>query len=406
MATAIGLFDTGLGLYDRLQDFLFPNEKPRFATVQISVGNFATSNDADRSLGGDAPGVSVFDGVGSYCGTEAGHTKNDIEGTVHIDRGTSREYSISTNLHAEYISVVAGGTNGVCIHSVTMSVNGLSYAWTGDVGKACGAEWYPQSNPIDTASNVPVCIWIDTNGDDGHIWKGFNIHLPSFSAPTEIQSKRLDQWKDNRDLMCKSEPRFSMYKDISLDNQIRVFDGPYNPSQEGVDNATQILDAGAWKLSEVPHNPHERLCAEKGGTCPPGGASALEDLKEKANPSRRARRNHVKRQAWMVEQLVVSNLESHSATELCESGTSNGPDFVSMAEGLFCDMSEKQVWPLCSDTTAGYCFDMDSQTIRGSSISTSTNSKVPYSNSSVTGVSKFGSSGIPLKSYTRTQTWG
>ncbi|KAL8865488.1 MAG: hypothetical protein Q9174_006859 [Haloplaca sp. 1 TL-2023] len=43
----------------------------------------------------------------------------------------------------------------------------------------------------------------------------------------------------------------------------------------------------------------------------------------------------------------MSTHEGHSAKELCEHDTSAGPDFVSMKEGLFCDMSEKKLWPLC-----------------------------------------------------------
>jgi hypothetical protein len=186
---AIGLFGDTLGLYQNLQDFLFPNSNPKFANVRISIGQIANLSDTQRSLGGDAPGIALFDAIAEYVGSEAGHTKNDIQGTEHIDKGTSRDYSIETPLAPEFISVVAGGSDGACIHAVTMEANGLSFSWTGDIGKACGAEWYPQKNAIDSTPNRPACIWIDTNGDSGHVWKGFNIHLPSFSAEAEIQQK-------------------------------------------------------------------------------------------------------------------------------------------------------------------------------------------------------------------------
>ena len=53
--------------------------------------------------------------------------------------------------------------------------------------------------------------------------------------------------------------------------------------------------------------------------------------------------------AWCDEnQLVISPHTTHSAIEVCESDSSWGPDFVSLAEGIFCDMCERKVYPLCS----------------------------------------------------------
>jgi len=43
---------------------------------------------------------------------------------------------------------------------------------------------------------------------------------------------------------------------------------------------------------------------------------------------------------------------------------SAGPDFVSLSEGLFCDMDEKQLWPLCSSSNAtSSCFDTTSNAL-------------------------------------------
>ncbi|PVH73076.1 hypothetical protein DL98DRAFT_538640 [Cadophora sp. DSE1049] len=57
--------------------------------------------------------------------------------------------------------------------------------------------------------------------------------------------------------------------------------------------------------------------------------------------------------------LVKSHIATHSAVELCESPTSAGPDFVSFAEGKFCDMKGRIVWDLCSETLLEQCFDAD-----------------------------------------------
>lgn len=56
--------------------------------------------------------------------------------------------------------------------------------------------------------------------------------------------------------------------------------------------------------------------------------------------------------------LIKSSAASHSATELCASETSAGPSFVSLHEGVFCDMDSKQTMPLCGGEHTD-CFDVE-----------------------------------------------
>ncbi|KAH6988572.1 hypothetical protein EDB80DRAFT_589168 [Ilyonectria destructans] len=44
-----------------------------------------------------------------------------------------------------------------------------------------------------------------------------------------------------------------------------------------------------------------------------------------------------------------------------QNGSSVGPDFVNQAEGQFCRMSDKTLWPICSDVIQDDCFSTDSQ---------------------------------------------
>lgn len=67
----------------------------------------------------------------------------------------------------------------------------------------------------------------------------------------------------------------------------------------------------------------------------------------------------VKRASHTDERLVVSSFAGHNATKLCESETSRGPDFVSLSEGLFCDMDTREVMPLCGDDIDTECFHLD-----------------------------------------------
>ena len=65
------------------------------------------------------------------------------------------------------------------------------------------------------------------------------------------------------------------------------------------------------------------------------------------------------------KQIVKSKMDTHTATGLCESETSRGPDFVSLVEGKFCDMETKTLWPVCKDEEDGDCFDNNIHLMRG-----------------------------------------
>ncbi|KAM7205175.1 hypothetical protein V8F20_003312 [Naviculisporaceae sp. PSN 640] len=57
--------------------------------------------------------------------------------------------------------------------------------------------------------------------------------------------------------------------------------------------------------------------------------------------------------------LVISDRPGQSAVRLCDSDTSQGPSFVSLAEGMFCNMETRELLPICvGDLTEG-CFDVE-----------------------------------------------
>ncbi|KAK4206570.1 hypothetical protein QBC37DRAFT_380961 [Rhypophila decipiens] len=57
--------------------------------------------------------------------------------------------------------------------------------------------------------------------------------------------------------------------------------------------------------------------------------------------------------------LVVSDRPGHSAVKLCDSDTSWGPSFVSLAEGMFCNMETRELLPLCVGELTEGCFDVE-----------------------------------------------
>ncbi|EHK18047.1 uncharacterized protein TRIVIDRAFT_67261 [Trichoderma virens Gv29-8] len=76
------------------------------------------------------------------------------------------------------------------------------------------------------------------------------------------------------------------------------------------------------------------------------------------------KRSDMPRKAWMENRLVVSEIPQHKASDLCNSTTSWGPDFVG-SDGMFCDMHTKTLSPVCSfhDTDGCIEVDVDEKTI-------------------------------------------
>lgn len=60
----------------------------------------------------------------------------------------------------------------------------------------------------------------------------------------------------------------------------------------------------------------------------------------------------------MQKKLITSNITSHKSSNLCNSATSWGPDFVG-SDGYFCDMETKTLTPLCITENVDGCMEID-----------------------------------------------
>ena len=60
-----------------------------------------------------------------------------------------------------------------------------------------------------------------------------------------------------------------------------------------------------------------------------------------------------------VNNLVVDDSDNRTGKGLCESPTSVGPDFVNVADGTFCRMSDKTLFPICDADTTDNCFNTE-----------------------------------------------
>lgn len=340
------------------------------------------SDNTTESTSGNFPGVALWDADGGLIGFEDGTSSK-------IKDGTSGDIQVSSDgRSAEYIGVSNGGSDGLCISSlaITMS-NGDQLGWFGDVGMACGAPWYHSKEILGNDDYRPVCVWIDRDGSNGHPYQGMSIHLPDFLST----KARASQYQNQPGTMCKNLPRFTMWRTFMTYDTITVFDSPPIYNEDGSDASINAI-----------LNPKTRLADPVAWDNAAGlasGPSALEI--QTVQPSTRRTKQRRQISTTMQNQLIVSSIDSHTATSLCQSDTSSGPDFVSTIEGLYCDMSEKQLYQLCSNgTITDNCFDMTTNTILAAS------GNVSSGNWTMTGAhTAIAGSALPQKSYAQVLNW-
>ncbi|CAD0096773.1 unnamed protein product [Aureobasidium vineae] len=118
-----------------------------------------------------------------------------------------------------------------------------------------------------------------------------------------------------------------------------------------------------------------------------------------ADPSMAKRSNLIPRARlpWMEKKLIISNIASHSATNLCNSETSWGPDFASSSDGKLCDMATKTLYTLCSKEQIDGCVEVDTKPVNDAAHTASVaTQKLSVAKRTVSG---------PLKSYEETAVW-
>ena len=348
----VALLGGTLGMLPLLSS-LFAPPADQVTTVRIAVG---ASADLSSSLSGNTPGVALWDFNGRAIGATPGSSNVILQGntvTVTIEPNVT-----IGNIQPEYMSITNGGDDALCIALLTVTFpNGLGQSsFSGDVGKICGAPWYPSSELFGPQSNSPACVWIDRNDSNGLKYQGFGVHLSDFfNVPAKA-----NEYNQNHDTMCLSGPRFRMYEKITTKDPILFFDPPIdmNPDSSDANLADVINNPG--KLTEPQWSLLPLEC-EPGVTSNPQCTPIIQDRAiNKRIPTPTSNRTSI----FMEGHLVVSSFQGHSAQEVCESTTSRGPDFVSLQEGFHCDMTTRLITPVCSGNTTTCCFDLTAHMMR------------------------------------------
>lgn len=355
MATTLTIVGLVSSLFTNIKiqtSSFFPAQHGTSTKVRVYAG---LSGSSSESTSGNIPGVALWDSAGAFIGKAMG-----IYNYV-IDDGGFYDLEVKGKVaSADYLSVSAFGKDGLCVAAVAVtSPTGSQMGWFGDVGMKCGDPWYP-SNLVISGSDPaakPACVWIDQDGSNNHPYTGISMQLSSF---TDVGDGLAQQYNDDIDTLCKSLPRFSMWQTRSVHMTVPVFyQNELEFNEDGSDkNISLVLDPRMMQSeTTAPNDP----TGTKLGVA--DGASALQVAPiTQLTPSKVRRKRSSQ---TLPNHLVISNITTHSAREVCQSETSVGPDFVSLHEGLFCDMTDKSLWSLCDERARhDFCFDLDGKVLR------------------------------------------
>ncbi|KAF2763110.1 hypothetical protein EJ05DRAFT_506744 [Pseudovirgaria hyperparasitica] len=278
-------------------------EGPHGPVIRIKVGGEPREGEA---FGGRIDGVWTYNALDERRGTAKGS---------NIGAADYHDFSIESPVWGElanYVNVKAGN-DAVCIAWIGVTQKDGSDsdgAWNGDIGAACGQSWFHQYEVAGRCDDckdglfIPRCTWLDGDHTNDIVSKSMKFNVLAYSN-SSVPKTKLDG------IVCDA----AIYG-----NHDEIPGRPAGPSGGNIETKRD-------------------------------GVAIAKSLKPRGVPPRKR---------WMKDRLVVSHVPGHDASELCNSKTSWGPDFV--ANGFFCDMETKTLHPLCENNPIEGCHELDTST--------------------------------------------
>lgn len=319
--------------------------------IQVGTGSF--SGGSQDNLDGDPLVISGYLGTGEYIGTGhmPGHMEQGTPSTTTLDNSGN-----NGDQQAMQILVQQGGSDAVCISYIqVLWLQEVWSGWSGDWGRMCKQDWYYSRSTwgkqADGTAYVPNCMWIDGGKGKKHQLEEFLINLNYMLGNG---STGIDQQGDPNKTATYCDSAFKFSSDTTNNHNVGVPNGLNGGAVDGA--GPERRD----RIKAVPGKHHSGSVAPY----PTGtkGAAPFATGTATGTAAITSATGTLKTKSGMETQLVVSDFDHHSAIELCEHPRSYGPDFVSLAEGVFCDMSERKHYPLCSKEVTKDCFSVDKAT--------------------------------------------
>ncbi|KAH7408787.1 hypothetical protein DE146DRAFT_752900 [Phaeosphaeria sp. MPI-PUGE-AT-0046c] len=195
-------------------------------------------------------------------------------------------------------SRIDASTDNVCVAILSTTwADGTKFGWTGDWANICRLPSY-YSGIIMPNGKSPACMWLDARESQT-------------KSSASIKIKWHDFISENGKTPSESEAKAMCGKSIKAYDRY---------------------------LHEIPLPADRKVSAWTGNT----------------------KRESLPLMGRSDDSLVISSLSGQNATALCEQPNSYGPDFISLEEGIYCNMETRETLAICSSTVVGDCFDVDS----------------------------------------------
>lgn len=306
------------------------------SSTSVEIGAGIGPGGAQGDFGGAVPAVSIWNEEGARLG-QYKPSKNE-----KITAGTSNSKPITVTQNEgatgqpEYILLTTVNTDAICITYVTVSGNGVSWNWMGDVGYTCGGDWYPSTAKFGSDNYQPKCTWIDSDHSDGLHFIAMSMHMPDFNGDQAL----VDEYNQNNPNLCNSKARFMQWGQLSVDPGYNSIPPMFSPPLQYNSDGSDVDFTALFKPGKV--NKRDMASA----------TNSTGNMDGSINQP-----GHV----------IISDYKAHNASEVCGSSTSRGPSFVSTQDGTYCDMSDKTTYPVCSATVTTGCFNVDTKQLIGKS---------------------------------------
>ena len=324
--------------------------------VVVTVGIGMYEGGDQDNFGGDGLKVSGFTSQGTWTGNNQ---------FPHMEQGIAKGMNLGgpNSPEAWQLTITVGGSDAVCVQYVELAWQGtVTSGFDGTWGRDCNQDWYYSQSTwgqIDGIPYRPDCFWFDSGKGAKHPLQEMWVDMEKMVAGAPVAGSN-----SSTQTYCNDQAmKFSSTKGDGAKNPA-VPDGLTQDKQGNGPGPGVAVPTGSppQQKREEPQHPHlprgKRNSAISGTPAQVNSASPVSSLSVTATETGSYIASNGA-SSGPEQVLVISDIEAHSAEDLCASDFSRGPDFVSQYEKKFCDMTTKTTHPLCDGSVKTDCFDVD-----------------------------------------------